>query len=63
MKLIRRLVVQCLQFNILCKAEHIKGSLNTLSDKLSRQQITEFLRDFPHQDPVQIPVTTSTLIL
>ena len=63
MKLVRRLVVQCLKFNIMFKSEHISGYLNGLSDNLSRQQIHQFLEVFPYQNPVRIPVPESSLIL
>ena len=63
MKLVRRLVVQCLRFNILFKSQHLAGSMNYLSDYLSRQQIPEFLRVFPHPSPLRIPVPESSLIL
>ncbi|XP_062618317.1 uncharacterized protein LOC134279921 [Saccostrea cucullata] len=36
MHLVRRLVLACLRFNILFKAEHIPGKLNILPDLLSR---------------------------
>ena len=35
MSLIRKLVFACLKFNILIKAEHIPGNLNSLADSLS----------------------------
>ena len=63
MKLVRRLVVQCLRFNILFKSEHIFGSLNGLSDNISRQHIPEFLQHFPYKNPVRIPVPEFSLIL
>lgn len=42
MKLLRKLIVQCLKFNILFVAKHVPGVNNVLSDKLSRLQIMEF---------------------
>ena len=63
MKLVRRLVVQCLRYNILFKSEHIYGVLNNLSDAISRQQITGFLRLFPYQNPVRIQVPESSLVI
>ena len=36
MKLVRRLVISALNYNILFKAKHIPGKLNVISDKLSR---------------------------
>lgn len=42
MTLMRRLVLQCLNFNILFKAKHIPGKLNILADLLSRLQVSQF---------------------
>ena len=42
MRLLRRLVAQCLTFNILFQSKHVPGIKNTLSDKLSRLQISQF---------------------
>lgn len=36
MKLIRRLVIQALRFNIFFSARHIPGLRNVIADKLSR---------------------------
>ena len=44
MTLLRKLVLTCLRFNILFVARHVAGRDNTLADKLSRLQITEFHR-------------------
>jgi hypothetical protein len=38
MKLIRRLVIQALRFNIFFSARHIPGLRNIITDKLSRSQ-------------------------
>ena len=59
--LIRRLVVQCLQFNILFKSEHIPGISNGLADNLSRQQITQFLEKFPHKNPKEVHFSKASL--
>ena len=40
--LLRALVLQCLKHNILFKAIHIPGLLNTKADALSRLQVTKF---------------------
>ena len=40
MKLVRRLVVQTMSFNIMFKAEHLSSKENDLADKLSRQDIS-----------------------
>ena len=42
MKLIRRLTLKCLQWNVRVFARHLKGSLNILPDRLSRLKISEF---------------------
>jgi hypothetical protein len=57
MCLVRRLVLACLRHNILFKAEHIPGILNTLPDLLSRLQVQKFLELAPYMDrlPITIP--------
>ena len=42
MILIRRLVLKCMQYNILFKSKHISGVKNDLADSLSRLQIKRF---------------------
>lgn len=39
---VRKLVLVCLQRNIVFKANHIQGTYNTLADSLSRLQIQKF---------------------
>lgn len=56
MKLLRKLIVQCLKFNILFVAKHIPGVNNVLSDKLSRLQIVEFHKLAPYMDHHSTPV-------
>lgn len=48
MKLLRRLVVQAMKFNILFEAVHILGMLNTLADKLSRFHLKDIEREVPY---------------
>ena len=57
MKLLRRLVVQCMKCNILFVSKHVPGLENILSDRLSRLQIAEFKRLAPHMDkyPTVVP--------
>ena len=57
MILLRSLILKCLQFNIVLKAEHIPGSENALTDALSRFQIGKFRRLAPNADtePTHIP--------
>ena len=50
MKLIRRLVVQALKFNIVFEASYIPTLKNVLADKLSRFQIAEFKKLAPQME-------------
>lgn len=63
MSLVRRLVVQSLKYNIMFKSEHLFSLQNDLADKLSRQQIAEFLKLFPYKTPVQVEIPETSLIL
>ena len=56
MKLLRRLVLLTLQFNILLKAEHIEGSLNSIADAISRSQWKRFRDLAPKADPNPIKI-------
>lgn len=57
MKLVRRLVISCLQNNIFFKAKHVPGKFNVLADRLSRLEFQEVLTLAPwlNKTPVQIP--------
>lgn len=44
MSLVRRLVLACLGYNILFRAEHISGKQNNLPDLFSRLQVEKFSR-------------------
>ena len=57
MKMVRRLVLKCLQLNILFRAKHIPGKKNVLADCLSRLQVEEFRRKAPfaQNKPCLIP--------
>ena len=57
--LIRKLVLIALKFNILVKAVHIPGSLNSLSDALSRLQVAKFHLSHPSAD--NKPTSTTPL--
>lgn len=57
MCLVRRLVLQCLKYNILFQATHLPGVTNILADKLSRLQIDEFLHMCRNQPLVRQPIT------
>jgi len=59
MKLVRRLVVASMKFNILMKAEHIPGHFNILADLLSRFQIQQFRARAPYmnREPTLVDIT------
>ena len=57
MKLIRRLVIQPLRFNIFFSAWHIQGLRNVIADKLSRLQMDEFRRVAPYMDKEQTVIS------
>ena len=63
MRLIRRLVVQSLRFNICFKRQHIPGILNVLADHLSRLLVDTFRRLVSHMNhqPTSIPYHRLTL--
>ena len=44
MGLVRKMVLVCLEANILLKGEHIPGCLNSLADSLSRSDFQKFRR-------------------
>lgn len=51
MYLVRRLVLSCMQHNLLVRAFHIPGRENVLPDLLSRLQVDEFRKAAPMMDP------------
>ena len=56
---VRKLVLVCLQNNILFKAKHVRGVYNTLADSLSRLQLGTFKLLAPvhmAREPTAIPV-------
>lgn len=57
LKMVRFMVLRCLQHNILFKAKHIPGKKNSQADYLSRLQVERFLESHPnaHRNPSQIP--------
>ncbi|VDI82774.1 Hypothetical predicted protein [Mytilus galloprovincialis] len=57
MSLVTKLVLACLELNILIKAEHIPGHLNSLADSLSRCDFQKFRKLCPTADanPYMIP--------
>ena len=58
MVLVRHLVLTCMQYNIVFKAQHIEGCRNVLPDRLSRQfQVSaQLLEEYGmHPKPVAVP--------
>ena len=56
---VRKLVLVCLENNILFKAKHVRGVYNTLADSLSRLQVDTFRHLAPvhmEREPIDIPV-------
>ena len=53
MGLVPRLVLACMKYNILFKAEQILGKYNVLLDLLSRLQVERFHLLAPHMDSDQ----------
>ena len=58
MKIIRRLVLVLLKFNIHLKAQHISGNLNILCDKISRFQVNTQLLEQYGMDATPTPIPT-----
>ena len=56
MSLVRYLFYKCTQFNIVLKAIHIPGILNSASDALSRLQAQRFRSSVPDADLKRLPV-------
>ena len=56
MFLMRRLVLVCLQYNILFQARHVSGVDNTWADMLSRLQVQAFRAAAPWAQPSPTPV-------
>ena len=50
MTLVRKLVLACLDYSILLKAEHISGHLSCLADSLSRSNFQKFKTLCPTTD-------------
>ena len=57
MHFVRKLVLMCLENNIIFRAKHIKGSYDVLADSLSRFQIAKCMQLAPRDmDRVQTDV-------
>lgn len=63
MRLVRRLVLQCLKHNILFRAVHVAGLDNTCADHLSRLQFDAFMSVFPFQNSVRQAVPSALLTI
>lgn len=63
MKLMRRLMIAALIYNIYFHAEHIPGLYNTAADLLSRLQIQHFRASFPEMDNESTAVLQTSLHL
>ena len=59
MRLVRHLVLSCLQHNILLRARHIPGLNNCIADVLSRLQLAQFHNLCPKADPIMTPIPPS----
>ena len=55
MKLVRRLVLACLRFNILLRSRHVPGYQNIIADHLSRLQIDKARQKAPWLDATPVP--------
>ena len=56
MTLIRKLTLLTMTHNILIRAKHIPGSLNVLTDLLSRDQVTKAKSHAPFLDKIATPI-------
>ena len=59
MTFVRRLVLACLRFNILFRAQHVPGAKNSLADSLSRLQVSRLKQLAPagiRAAPTIVPV-------
>ena len=63
MKLVRRLVLATLKWNIHFRAKHIPGKFNVAADRLSRFQFQAAFRHMPQlrKQPVHIPPELLTI--
>lgn len=63
MKLVRRLVLATLKWNIHFRAKHIPGKYNIAADKLSRFQFQTAFQYMPQLEPNSTPIPESLLEL
>lgn len=57
MKLLRRLVVQAMKYNIVFESVHIPGFQNIIADKMSRFQVSDLKEVAPHLEEVPVDVS------
>ena len=61
MILVRDLVLSCLSHNILFRARHVPGLLNSQADYISRFQVQRFKDITPEADELPTPVPLNLL--
>ena len=61
MVLLRDLVLSCLSYNILFRAQHVPGLQNSQADYISRFQVGSFRELAPEADELPTPVPTNLL--
>jgi len=61
MFLVRKLVLNCLKYNILFRSKHVPGILNCECDLLSRLQVEKFKHIAPRADDQPTPVPSNLL--
>jgi hypothetical protein len=59
MRLVRRLVIAALTYNIVFRAKHIKGKTNVIADYLSRSQYRLAIESFNENFPAEISALAS----
>lgn len=61
MRLMRRITLVAAQYSFTFTAQHVKGSLNTIADALSRFQLEEFHRLVPDAHPTPCPIPSDIM--
>ena len=59
MKLVRKLVLACLRYNILVRSRHVPGYQNVIADHLSRLQLDKARKVAPWLDPIPTRIPES----
>ena len=55
MKLVRRLTLTCLRYNIMLKGQYIEGACNIIADRISRFDMKTFFQQAPKADILPTP--------